>query len=197
MVLPASSLRGVFFIAPLFLWAPLGAAWSPALAQPGGGTTVADDAHDVPSRTEESTLSLSREQEARIRWLKGQIMCACTRENWSRTLTNCTDACADSQKRRLREMVGEEASDAEIFAAMELSHGTQVLAAPHWSGTGKWSYIFPFLILASAAGIAAVVITRWQLSGRAVRRRREMQAASAGVSEEELLRVDRELEKLD
>jgi hypothetical protein len=39
--------------------------------------------------------NLPVEQRQRVRRLWNQVVCACPNENWSRTLTNCMDACAD------------------------------------------------------------------------------------------------------
>jgi cytochrome c-type biogenesis protein CcmH/NrfF len=147
---------------------------------------------DLPTVGESN---FSDPERKRLRRLETGVMCACPRENWSRTLTNCPDSCADPQKKEIRALLRKGRSDAEILADMERAYGSRVLSAPGWSGTGKWSYLFPFLILGLAVGAAGTVIVGWVRRGG--RAREEREAVSGLVTSEELARVDRELEGID
>ncbi len=139
---------------------------------------------------------ITEEQWKRIRALENRLMCACPAERWTRTLTQCSDACANPQKLELQDAVLSGRSDDEISGSMEARHGPQVLAVPGWEGTGKWTYLLPILILAGAAAAAAGVLVRW--AKRPPAAERDAAGGVAGeVAPEEVARVEEELRSLE
>ncbi|MFQ5655405.1 MAG: cytochrome c-type biogenesis protein CcmH, partial [Planctomycetota bacterium] len=116
-------------------------------------------------------------------------------ENWSRTLSNCPDPCADEQKEQIRDMVARGASDEAIYGFMADSHGPKALSSPGWKGVGKWAYLLPPFFVLAGAVVATLVILHWRNQGELERERRE--SLSTAVSTGEIEQVERELEKLD
>jgi cytochrome c-type biogenesis protein CcmH/NrfF len=131
----------------------------------------------------------------RMKRLQGQVMCACPDENFSRTLANCPDGCADPQKSAIRAQVMSGWPDDRIIAAQIAEHGPRVRAHPGWSGAGKWAIILPFAALAGGAWFAGRVIRRWRAAGAEERARR--QRSRAGTTPEEIARIERDLESIE
>jgi len=138
------------------------------------------------------TSGLSVEDRRRVEHLEASIICACPRENWSKTLANCPDGCADQQKLFIRDAVRSGKSDGAVFEAMVAAYSGKVLAAPPWSGSGKWSYILPLAGFVVIVGAGAYVVSRWrQPFGHGVSRE------ESSVTDEERARVLRELEETE
>lgn len=131
----------------------------------------------------------------RLKRLETYVMCACPNENWSRTLANCPDGCADPQKFEIRDMVREGRTDEQIFAAMEQKYGTRVRSHPGWAGTGKWAFILPIAGLLLSAVVAIWVVSRWQTAG--VEARTERRRLRESVRSEDVERIERDLESLE
>lgn len=138
------------------------------------------------------------EQRKQIYRLEALIMCACKKENWSKTLKGCPDGCADEQKQEVRHLVTEGQSDEAVLNFMVTKYSAQARAAPLLQGTGLWSYLFPFLSLGIAGIVVIVVMFRWH---RNAQRRNAGAAAGAGsvgvVSDAEMAAVEKELEELE
>lgn len=166
------------------------------IAAPAVVIAQADDDHDHSGEAHVADASLSPEMRVRVRYLESQIMCDCKKENYSRTLTNCADACANPQKRIVEQMVLGDRSDDEIYETM-LSRvgGDRRVLASAASSFGFWAYALPFVLLVAGAVFALKVINGWSRSGSEARAERQRSAAL--VSGGELERVERELAELD
>ncbi|MFN0058890.1 MAG: cytochrome c-type biogenesis protein CcmH [Planctomycetota bacterium] len=170
------------------------ATFAQGVNAPAERTESSADSHGPSSLAPASADGLSDAQIARLRELEDQVMCACKTENWSRSLANCSEGCADPQKRQLRESVLADKSDEQILAAMKERYGSRVLAAPSWQGAGKWTYLLPPIVLGLAIVIAVVVLRSWRRQTLTAHgARREATPVDAG----ELQRVERELDELD
>ena len=159
---------------------------------PEGSGDISGHDHGVKSR--EAFGTVTPEVARRIHKLETDINCACPRENWSRTLSHCPDACADQQKLAIRRDIDAGLTDQEIKENMRNQYGSKVLAAPQ-GGSGEMVYYIPGVMLALAAVVAVGVLLRWHQGGARARTQREEQSMLA--SDEEIARVERELEGLE
>lgn len=170
----------------------LAAVWAGAArAQEVQGPTPADEAHTGGGEVRLGDLPPEARRRARALW--GRLCCACPSENWSRTLANCPDACADPQKGEVTRALAEGATDEQVLEAQLGRYGPQVLAAPEAEGAAAWVYWAPFLLLAGGAGLVAGVLARW-------RRGERVEVVRPGVEVprgEELDAVERELEEME
>ena len=140
--------------------------------------------HDVPGRPLLSAVPAG--QRDRVKSLWAQIVCACPRENWSKSLLNCPDACADPQKSDVIAGVIADRKDDEILEAQRQLHGPRVLGKPDDAAT----YVLPFAVLA-----AAIAAGLWAL--RAGRSRGPLPShGSSRPGEAEVDAIERELREI-
>ncbi|MGE3166056.1 MAG: cytochrome c-type biogenesis protein CcmH [Planctomycetota bacterium] len=120
--------------------------------------------HGAASPEPRDDASFTAEQLARVHALEVEIMCGCEKENFSRTLSNCPDACANPQKDEIRLAVQAGKSDAEIYALMINRYGPKVRATPPglW---GTFAVVLPLIILLVATTLGLVAVTRWRHRG--------------------------------
>lgn len=133
----------------------------------------------------------TREQLSRIHRLEVEIMCGCAKENFSRTLSNCPDGCANPQKEEIRRAVSAGKSDQEIFTDMINTYGGKVRSTP----PGVWgtlTILLPMLILLGAAVVGLVTVTRWRRRG--VESTRVSAQLGHQVTEAERAAIEREIE---
>lgn len=106
---------------------------------------------------------LTPEQRERVARLFGRILCACPRENWTRTLAGCGEGCADPQRGMVRAAVKAGMSDEAILARQVQIYGTeQVLALPESPAAN----ILPYAIALALAAIVIAVLRRSVRRGR-------------------------------
>lgn len=173
-----------------------GASPVPAQAPAGADAQAPDDSGHGVRGTAIPVLELdSEEDERRYQRLLRKLICNCEKENWTRTLANCRDGCADPQKNLIRERIRAGWDDLRIIDEQVAIAGTPVLANPGWSGTGKWLFILPAVALVAGAWIAGVAIRRSQEAGRAAREIRRERHGS--LAPEEIARIERDLEKIE
>ncbi len=139
---------------------------------------------------------LTASERNRVRSLYQEVMCDCPREDYSRTLANCPDPCAEAQKRIIRAMVEENHSDADIFQTMlsRVGQNRRVIAAAG-SAFGAGAYVLPFVFLGGALVVVGFVLRGWRRQGLLDRQRRLQQGAV--LSGNEVERVEEELAELD
>lgn len=123
-----------------------------------------------------------------IRKLETEIMCACIKENWSRTLSNCPDGCADPQKQEIREMVRSDATEAAIYQFMINKYGPKVRSTP----PGILKYLLPSLIFVVGFAIAWAAAASWRTRDRTEPPPKQRSAVDATERAE----IERELEEL-
>ena len=183
--------RSILVVAPLALIS-MGSDLSAQELGPDDGHR-----HDAPAHFDETPMaSLTPEERNRVRRLLQEIMCDCPRENYSRTLSNCPDACAKPQKMIIRRMVKDGNRDEEILQTMlhRVQQDQRVLARAV-TPFGRAVYVLPFAFLAFGLAVAGFVLFRWSAGGRRDRERREK--AGTVLTDEEMNRVERELAELD
>jgi len=138
------------------------------------------------------------EQRERMERLFYRVMCACPRENWSRTLAGCPEACADPQKREIRAAVKAGKTDQEILEEQQKKYGPQALAIPD----STLASLLPYLGLGTLT-----VIVLWILYRSVHRAPRDSRAEETSeISEESSLSaedqrisevVERDLREMD
>ncbi|MEM7164372.1 MAG: cytochrome c-type biogenesis protein CcmH [Planctomycetota bacterium] len=152
-------------------------------------------AHSEGSSVGIDDSAYSDQQRKRIYNLENLIMCACPKENWSKTLKGCPDGCADPQKNELRGWIVGGLTDDQVLQEMAQRYGPQVRAAPLLTGTGAWAYMFPFLTFGAATIVVFIVFAGWR---RGARLRLEQRSQDLGVvTDDELAAIEKELEGLD
>lgn len=170
------------------------------VAGSSAGTRVQAEDGDGHDHGGKSLLELAADDDPetarRIEKLEDTIMCACPKENWTRTLTHCPDNCADPQKMEVRDLVTAGKTDREVRDYMKASYGTKVLATPDFEGSGGWSYLIPFIVLIGATILAVVVVAAWKRAGQ-IRNEQVDADFAESVSDDELASVERELERLE
>jgi len=96
-------------------------------------------------------------EKERFDGLFSKIICACPRENWTKTLAGCPDGCSDRQKDMVRRAVRTGKTDAEILDEQLRTFGTpKVLAIPD-SAMATW---FPYAALIALGAIVVALLNR-------------------------------------
>ena len=132
-------------------------------------------------------LSVEDRQRAREIW--SHIICSCPKENWSKTLMNCPDGCADPQKQAILMQIREGFSDEQIMDAQVAQWGTKVLAKPDDALT----YALPIVFLLACAGMAFFALQSWRKKSDEAR---DAHGLDVPPEANELAAVERELEEL-
>ena len=132
---------------------------------------------------------------ARIKWLHMHVMCACPKENWSRTLGNCPDNCAIPQKTEIAGMVESGRTNEQIIDFMVKKYGTRARATPGFDGIGGLAYFLPVFALLVMAWFAGGVVRKWKSEGDVARELRRAQHKD--IAPEEIARIERDLESLE
>ncbi len=135
------------------------------------------------------------EDPARIKWLHTHVMCACPDENWSRTLGNCPDGCANPQKGEIADMVYDGKTNDQILDFMVKKYGTRVKSSPGLGGVGGLAFFLPVFALLVMAWFAGGLVRGWKTQGDAARA--ERRAKHADIDPEEIARIERDLESLE
>lgn len=139
------------------------------------GTIVLDD------------LSVERRQLAMRVW--SVVICNCPRENWSKTLLNCPDGCADAQKQEILQRI-EAGWDADaIFDEQKAKYGPKVIGKPD----DVLTYLLPVLVLVACGVVVALVFARWR---RETEERRRARDHNVEPQSDELAAIERELEEM-
>jgi cytochrome c-type biogenesis protein CcmH/NrfF len=132
-------------------------------------------------------LSVENRQRARSVW--SHVICSCPKENFSKTLTNCPDGCADPQKQLILAQIQQGLSNDQIFDLQVQQWGTKIMAKPDDALT----YALPAFFLLACAGVTLFALTSWRRNAAAAHAAHHMDVPpEAG----ELAAVERELEEL-
>ena len=93
----------------------------------------------------------------RIERLFSRVICACPRENWTKTLSGALEGCADEQKNTIRDGVRKGLTDEQILAQQVTTYGTEkVLSVPD-SLFASW---FPYIALLALTAVVLVILDR-------------------------------------
>lgn len=157
----------------------------PAVIEPN--TAHADAPEPVPSDADPvPAVRLDAAQEARVRALEGDLRCPVCR---SQSIRQSRSFMADDMRARIRAMVAEGRSDAEIRAFFVERYGTWVLLTPPKGGFNLAAYLLPaFVVVVGAAGLA-VAGRRW------TRRARRGAPPMPPAPSPQLTRLEKELEE--
>ncbi len=136
-----------------------------------------------PGRVHIADLPVESRQ--RVHHLWSELVCACPDENWSKSLANCPDRCADAQKAEVVVAVAAGSSDEDVLAAQVARYGSKVL------GSQPTAFLVPIVLALGGAGVLVFVYRRWRrASGVAAG---EAAAAATSLRPEEIAAVEREL----
>lgn len=142
-----------------------------------------------------STLGeLPPAQQALAKDAWAHVMCACERENWSRTLANCPDGCADRQKLEILGRVSEGWTLQQIVDEQVKSYGPKASADPGGSQNGTLLVLAGIVVGAAAAG---TVLVRWRQAASERRTAAASEEARDGASRAEIAAVEQELREID
>ena len=119
-----------------------------------------DDGHGHGTEDEQfDSRAYTKEQLDRIEYLFGQVVCACPRENWTKSLAGCPEGCALPQKIQVRRGVKAGKSDEEILAEQVQVHGSQALARTPAEGfAGFYLYVLPFVALVIFLAVVVILL---------------------------------------
>lgn len=167
-------------------------------AQPLPGSSSSAARADLAHRHDGASAhfddaEFSQDQLSRVRNLEVELMCACPREKWSRTLSNCPDGCADPQKGEIRAMVLRGDEDGQIYSWMIQKYGPQVRSTP----PGIWAHIsrlLPIAIFGLCALLGLSAVSRWRRRGD--QEDRSQAGLDSLVTDEDRAEIERELEEL-
>jgi cytochrome c-type biogenesis protein CcmH/NrfF len=151
-----------------------------ALAAEGGG-------HGSRGMIILDDLEIEQRQRARKLW--AEIVCKCPNENWSKSLLNCPDGCADPQKQEILQQILLGWDDQRVIDYQVQAYGPRA----HGKPDDLMTYLLPVLMLVGSAVVVAVVFARWKRSAA------EAHAQHAGgtpADDAELAAVERELKEL-
>lgn len=137
-------------------WAACVAAFALLLTPPG--LPAQESTTEVLSEAARPTVTLTPEQEARVRELEGAFRCPVCR---SQSIRQSRSFMAEDMKRRIRELVAEGRSDDEIRAFFVERYGTWILLEPPKTGFNLAAWLLPgAAVLAGAIGLVFAA-RRW------------------------------------
>jgi cytochrome c-type biogenesis protein CcmH len=129
-------------------------------AAPESNTAHAGAVEPQPSVQEPlPAVRLTPEQEERARVLEGELRCPVCR---SQSIRQSRSFMADDMRRKVRVMIAEGRSDAEIREYFTDRYGTWVLLTPPRSGFNLAAYILPALVVLVGAVGLALAARRWR-----------------------------------
>jgi len=179
--------------APAHPFAPAARLFVPAAPQeaaaPESNTAHAGAVEPQPGVQEPlPAVRLTPEQEERARVLEGELRCPVCR---SQSIRQSRSFMADDMRRKVRVMIAEGRSDAEIREYFTDRYGTWVLLTPPRSGFNLAAYILPALVVLVGAVGLTLAARRWRRA-----------AAIAETSlppppSRHLERLERELEEIE
>ncbi len=85
-------------------------------------------------------------------------MCTC---GCTMVLYSCQCGTADQMTNNIQQMINAGRSKAEILDIYVEQHGQAILAAPPKQGFNLSAWVMPFLVLAGAAAVIALLLKRW------------------------------------
>ena len=174
--MPRKLLVLVFFVlAALAALGPLQSALAAQDPHGGAGKIVLDE------------LEIAQRQRARS--IFNEIVCRCPSENWSKSLLNCPDGCADPQKQEILHRILEGWTDAQIVAEQVQKYGPRA----HGKPDDLLTYLLPVLVLVGSVLTVGVVFLRWKRAAAAGHASRRPETPP---DESELAAVERELKEL-
>jgi len=132
---------------------------------------------------------LDTAQRQRARKLFAELVCSCKSENWSKSLLNCPDGCADPQKQEILQQIKLGWDDDRIVEFQVQAYGPRVRGKPD----DILTYVLPMLVLIGAGVLVAMVFAKWRASAAAAHADRPTGAPPA---DEELAAIERELQEL-
>ena len=136
-------------------------AWAASLAAflvISPGLTAQELTSEVVSEAARTPVTLTPEQEARVRELEGVFRCPVCR---SQSIRQSRSFMAEDMKRRIRELVAEGRSNEEIRAFFVERYGTWILLEPPKTGFNLAAWFLPgAAVLAGALGLVFAA-RRW------------------------------------
>lgn len=182
-------------LASVAAWALAGAAPAAIARIQDAAVPSANTAHSnapEPGSVTEAPpapVQLTAAQEARARALEGELRCPVCR---SQSIRQSRSFMADDMRARVRAMIAEGRSDAEIRGYFVDRYGTWVLLTPPKGGFNLAAYLLPALVVVIGAAGLALTARRW--SSRAALR---AEPTAPLPPSPQLTRLERELEETE
>ncbi|MFQ6042988.1 MAG: cytochrome c-type biogenesis protein CcmH [Candidatus Poribacteria bacterium] len=129
-----------------------------------------------------------------VREVASMLVCQCGCDNT--IVSDCNCDFAEQTRALILKKIDEGQAKEAILSGFVKQYGEKVLAAPTKSGFNLTAWITPFLALAVAAGVVAMIITRWVRRGQQTVARRSI-SISAPDAEKYKEQLKRELENFD
>lgn len=103
--------------------------------------------------------SFTAAEKIRVDRLFDLVICQCPKENWTKTLNGCPDACANQQKSQIRSAIKDGKTDRQILEEQVRLYSPKVLSRTPAEGlTGFTLYALPFILLAVAGAFVLVFL---------------------------------------
>ncbi len=166
---------------------------------PAAVPQVDEHGHGVHSQDHYDPRDFTAEQRERIERLFRHVICACPRENFTKTLAGCPDECANRQKGEIRSAVKAGKTDQEIFDEQVRAARThEVLSVPDSALAHYGPSIVLGVLALSVACLLSRSLKRSAAGGPKGGERPRPPTAKPGSDEERLSdAVDRDLAEMD
>ena len=153
-----------------------------------------DDGHDHGGRMDVNLSELNPTQRKAAIEAWNHVVCNCPRENWSKTLANCSDGCAAHQKPDvLQRVVAGWSLDAIVEEQVKL-YGPKAAANPGSIVNGTLLVLAGLVIGGALAGL---VLAKWKSAadtrrsaGVEARRTQPVESAESDAVERELREIE-------
>ncbi len=174
---------------------------SPAPASPRAGSGAVGELFNPGVAGRARVPTVEGDNDARIRALEQRLQCTCgcTLDIFTCRTTDFSCTYSPALHREVVALAEAGTSDQEIVDAFVAKYGEKILMAPRPEGFNVAGYVVPGIAIAVAGGVVAWVLKR-RLARPALAVAAEPPAAPAatdGVPEEELRRLERALQEID
>lgn len=148
----------VRIVAKVFLIGLLAIGFSADIVAGAGSIQQDQSGELIESKRDLAPISLTVDQEARARKLEDQFKCPVCR---SQSIRQSRSFMAEDMKRRIRELVAEGRSDAEIKEHFTDRYGEWILLTPTRSGFNLTAWLLPFFVVLIGGSALFVLARRW------------------------------------
>jgi cytochrome c-type biogenesis protein CcmH len=175
------------------------AAWSAAAQQGAPPSRDTAGLLYAPRMVQQREPTTPRDNDSLVRAIEGRIRCTCgcNLDVFTCRTTDFTCATSPAMHRQVLAMLDSSRTPEQIYAAFEARYGQAIFMAPPRRGFNWTAYLMPFVGLLLGLGMLGAVMRRWVTARSAPRAAPTITEAPAGVSQEELERLKRELERFE
>lgn len=171
----------------------------PSVTRPSIPSTDSLGRLAAPNMVQSQTPVTARDNSALVKAIEGKIRCTCgcNLDVFTCRTTDFNCATSPAMHRQVLARLDSAMTPQQIVAAFEAQYGQAVLMAPPKRGFNWAAYIMPFVGLGVGFVIVSLVMRRWIRARPATPVGAEAAGPEAGVANEELERLKRELERFE